>query len=214
MAIDSRALLLIVLLAAGPACDPFGTDSGDSGSKCYSDGCDISGYVKTEEGAPLEGVKVELSGGGGGYVVTDKNGYYLIPRNIMLRNYCVTPSKGPWSFDPGERCYKKLDQNHFGQDFVAARIESFDISGYVVDERPMPVGGILVHVEGGEDDAVNDYVRTNSSGFYAARNLRGREDYCLTPIADGYVFEPVERCYTYLDSTHDSENFLAIEPAE
>lgn len=202
------AVLTIMLFLPAVACDPFSADSGGGGG-CYSDGCDISGYVKTETGKPLKDVKVAISGGEAGYVVTDKNGYYRLSKNVMMRNYCVTPSKGPWEFDPEKRCYSDLAQNYTDQNFVAAHVDSFDISGQVFDMHG-PLANILLFLTGAE----TANVRTNSEGFYAFRSLRGREDYCVMPAAEGYTFEPVQRCYTYLDSVFDDEDYLATEVVE
>jgi hypothetical protein len=200
-------LWAVMLLFTLAACDPFGTDPGDSGGGCYSDGCDISGYITTETGKPLKDVKVAMTGGGGGYVISDRNGYYVLSRNLMMRDYCVVPSKGPWEFEPDKRCYKDLAQNYTNQNFVAAHVESFDITGYVIDERALPVGDVMMFLTG----ASEQNVRTNAAGFYAFRSLRGREDYCVSPNKDGYTFEPTERCYTYLDSLFDAQNYLATE---
>lgn len=199
-----RALTILLMLAA---CDPFGTDSGDSGGGCYSDGCDISGYITTEAGKPLQDVKVEMTGGGGGYVLTDRNGYYALSKNLMMRDYCVVPSKGPWEFAPDKRCYKDLAQNYTNQNFVAAHVESFDITGNVIETSALPVADVMMFLTG----AAEQNVRTNAAGFYAFRGLRGREDYCISPYKDGYTFEPVERCYTYLDSLFDAQNYLATQ---
>jgi len=193
-------LAFIILLAA---CDPFGSDPG-SGSGCGSDGCDISGHVMTEAGNPLQGVKMLLSGGEGGYIVTDKNGYYMLSGNTMMRNYNLTPSKGPWSFEPEKRTYKDLSRNYTGQDFVAARVESFFISGHVYTTK-LPLSNVLIMVPG------RDTVRTNTSGLYMINNNRGRQDYTIIPYKEGYTFQPEERTITYLEKDTDSQDFLAIE---
>jgi hypothetical protein len=199
-------MLLAALALILAACDPFGSDSGDSTTGCYSDGCDIAGHITTEAGKPLEGVKVELSGGESGYVVTDRNGYYELIANTMMRNYCVTPSKGPWEFDPPQHCIKDLAQNYTDRDFVAAHVESFDISGQVFNMTG-PLKDVMVFLTGHE----SKNVRTNSQGFYAFYSLRGREDYCVSCFKDGLAFEPPQRCYTYLDSIFDDEDYLATE---
>ena len=201
----STALFLVTSVFLLAACDPFGSDPGDSGTDCFSDGCDISGHVTTEAGRPLEGVRVDISGGEWGYAVTDENGYYALTKILMMRDYCVTPSKGPWEFEPEKHCFKDLTRNHTGQDFIAARIDSFDIAGTVIDSRSIPVSNVVLLLTG----AAEKNVRTNTAGFYAFRSLRGREDYCISPYKEGYTFEPAERCYTYLDSTFDRENYLA-----
>ena len=202
-----RILVFLVTMLLLVACDPFGADPGDSGHSCYSDGCDISGRVMTENGKPLRDVRVAISGGGGWHVVTDRNGNFSFPRLVMLRDYCITPAKGPWEFEPEQYCYKDLAQNYANQDFVAAHVESFDVTGYVFDRQAMPMREVLLFLTGGAEM----HVRTNISGFYAFRGLRGREDYCISPYMEGYTFEPAERCYTYLDSLFEDQNYLATE---
>jgi hypothetical protein len=169
--------------------------------------CNPSGHIETEAGKPLEDVSITLmSGSYRLFAQTDRNGYYEVAGLTMNRDYCIWPRKGPWEFDPEEHCIRKLFESHSNVDFMATHVDSFDISGQVFDMRG-PVYNVALLLTGYESRSV----RTNMNGFYTFRGLRGREDYCITPVQTGLVFEPVERCYTYLDSIYDDEDYLATE---
>jgi hypothetical protein len=197
------ALLVIAFLFALIACDPFSADPGGS-TGCSSGGCTISGHVETEAGKPLGQVRITIKAGSHRvFGETDDNGNYSVTGAVMTRDYTVTPSKGPWEFDPPEHRVQDITSNVGGNNFVAAHIDSFDISGQVVDMHG-PLANVVVLLTGHASKSV----RTNPHGFFAFYGLRGREDYTIFPSKTGYTFEPVERAYTYLDSTHDNEDFL------
>lgn len=197
------ALFAVAFLSALIACDPFSADPGGT-TGCSSEGCTISGHVETEAGKPLAEVRITIRAGSHRvFGETDRNGNYSVTGAVMTRDYCIIPSKGPWEFDPPERCIKDITQNVGNKDFVAAHVESFDISGQVVDMHG-PLNDVTVLLTGHASKSA----RTNQHGFYAFYSLRGREDYTVFPIKTGYVFEPVERAYTYLDSIFDNEDFL------
>jgi hypothetical protein len=198
-----NALFLFTLVLALAACDPFSADPGDSGG-CPSEGCTISGHVQTETGRPLDEVSIMIKAGSHRlFGATDRNGNYAITGAVMTRDYSVTPSKGPWEFEPPEQYIRDIMENTGSIDFVAAHVESFDISGQVINMHgPMP--NVVVLLTG----YASKSVLTNVQGGYAFMGLRGREDYTVFPSKSGYTFEPLERHFTYLDSTFDNEDFL------
>jgi hypothetical protein len=197
------ALFVIIFLFALIACDPFSADPGGS-TGCSSGGCTISGHVETEAGKPLGQVSITIRAGSHRvFGETDDNGNFSITGAVMTRDYCVIPSKGPWEFDPPEHCIKDITKNIGGKNFVAAHIDSFDISGQVFNMQG-PLNNVVVLLTGHASKSV----RTNQHGFYAFYGLRGREDYTVFPSKTGYTFEPVERAFTYLDSVYDDEDFL------
>ena len=201
-----NTLFLLTLILALAACDPFSADPGDSGG-CPSEGCTISGHVETETGRALEEVKITVRAGSHRlFGETDRNGNYSIIGAVMTRDYVVTPSKGPWEFDPPDRMVNDIMENTGSINFVAAHVESFDISGQVIDMHG-PMANVLVLLTGYAEKSV----LTNVQGAYAFRSLRGREDYTVSPSKEGYTFEPPELHFTYLDSTFDDEDFLGTE---
>ena len=77
----------------------------------------IKGYVRDENGRPVSGVNVTLSGDicGGAYT-TSKDGYYEFIY-LLPENYTVTPHKSGCSFSPGQYEYGMLESNKENQDF-------------------------------------------------------------------------------------------------
>ena len=196
-------LLASVIVMAG--CDPFERDTGRDPSLTCDERCVISGYVLDEEGNPMEGVKIARSGAGVGYVFTDRRGHYTMRNNVMWWNYCLTPSKGPWVFEPTQRCYHKIDRNYADGNFVAVRVESLDISGYVIDQGGFPLEGVVITLQDSEENSA----RTNRQGYYIVQNIASRQDYCLVPYKTGYTFDPEEHCYKDLKESQYSQNFIA-----
>jgi hypothetical protein len=194
-------VLLIVLLG----CDPFEKDQGGNIPGCPQEGCSVSGYVYDEDGNPLRDVRIERSGSGAGYVKTDKNGHYALYGNVLWWRYCFTPSKPRYAFEPENRCYKKIDACYTDQNFVAALVESFDISGYIIDQHALPVQDVLVDLEGG----AGGRVRTNTQGYYLFVDVVNRQDYCMIPTKDGCTFEPTQICIENLSGDSHSQNFFA-----
>ena len=103
-------------------------DTGDKKLVCYAKWisaevcCEeythhIKGYVRDENGKPVSGVKVTLSGDicGGAYT-TSKDGYYEFIY-LLPENYTVTPHKSGCSFSPGQYEYGMLESNKENQDF-------------------------------------------------------------------------------------------------
>lgn len=100
----------------------------------------IEGYVRDEEGNPLEGIKVELSGHNrlegdvSNSCITDKGGYYSFG-NLYSGDYTVKPSFIGWEFRPNQRRYPFLLSNEFDQNFIARFLEGI----WKLQAYPSPV---------------------------------------------------------------------------
>ena len=84
----------------------------------------ISGQI-TENGAPLAGVTVTLSGSQSGLRTTDSNGNYSF-QLISGGNYTVTPSIFGFSFNPASQTFNSLNANQTAN-FAATR-QSFVVT--------------------------------------------------------------------------------------
>jgi hypothetical protein len=68
----------------------------------------ISGVVTREDGAPLGGVTVNLSGGGNTRTITDANGLYRFENVSTDGFYTVTPGLANFSFLPASRSFSLI----------------------------------------------------------------------------------------------------------
>ncbi len=154
----------------------------------------ISGVVQSD-GIGLSGVSMS---GLPDAPTTDSNGFY---RGTVPYGWSgvVTPTREGYTFDPPSRSYanvtsNRADQNYFEQSVVLA------ISGVVQS------GGI--GLPGVSMSGLPDAPTTDSNGFY-----RGTVPYgwsgTVTPIREGYTFDPPSRSYANVTSNRVDENYIA-----
>jgi hypothetical protein len=79
---------------------------------------------------------------------------------------------------------------------------TYRISGHIVDINDRPVGNVAVHVEGGSE------AMTSGDGTYTLSSLEPGT-YTLTPLLDGYTFEPASRTVT-VSSDVSEQDFTAL----
>ena len=78
----------------------------------------ITGYVKDEEGNPVEGVEISFSGVGTATTNSDGDYSQSVP-------YCwsgtATPSKEGWAFDPDQLPYSNVTSDQSGQNYTGSQ---------------------------------------------------------------------------------------------
>jgi hypothetical protein len=196
----------VVLLALAASCGFFEDPSRPKEHDCWTGRCNIEGYVFDFQGTPLKGIKVERSGEGAGWVLTDKHGYYKVGENVPGWRYCVAPNDSDWTFEPDRRCFY-INENLTNQNFTAypADIGYLNISGHVEDEQGDPVEGVVITVEGMDKEPVV----TDARGDYLIEGLIARFGYCVVPAKARCTFEPDRRCISNLDISYPYQNFTA-----
>ncbi len=200
------AAIVFALIVMSMGCGFFEDPSQPKGHDCWTGRCDIAGYVRDFQGAPMKDIKVFRSGEGAGWVLTDKHGHYVMPNNVPGWRYCVAPGDSDWTFEPEKRCYY-INENLENQDFTAypAVIFRRSISGRVEDAEGNPIQGVVISVEGMEKAPV----LTDENGDYTVEGLISGFGYCVIPSRAGCTFEPDERCIANLDVSYPYQNFTA-----
>ncbi|MCA1626625.1 MAG: hypothetical protein LC742_01490, partial [Acidobacteria bacterium] len=106
----------------------------------------ISGRI-TQNGAPLAGVNVTLSGSPTTIRQTNSNGEYAFVNLTLHGDYTVTPSKAGLSFDPPDRTFNNLIGNQTTADFVAttqptseSALSSEDVGGLMISNNTLTKG--------------------------------------------------------------------------
>lgn len=165
----------------------------------------ITGAIRFATGAPFIGIKVAFIGGQiNDSVFTNSDGIYTftIPAGW---SGIVTPIMPNYSFTPSNRSYTSVSQNWAQQDFTAALITSYTISGSVRLVTGAPLVGVRLWFIGG---TVNDSVFTNSDGIYTLTIPVGWSG-SVYPYKANYTFSPLNLSYTNVQQNMTQQDYLA-----
>ena len=173
---------------------------------------DISGTVSLVGGAAsVTDVTLMLGGdydetispnGDGTYAFTDLEDDY---------DYFIRPSLAGYTFEPAQRDYASLDSDMVNQDFVGTFVPpTYGISGNVtLIGGPASATDVTMLLSGNAIATINP----EEDGTYAFETLL-TGDYTVTPSLAEYVFEPVNRQYSPLDSDQIDQDFVGTYTPE
>jgi acylphosphatase len=173
------------------------TDQNYTGMPIYS----ISGYVRNREDAPIENVMMVLSGDTEDTVYTDVSGYYEFV-GLVTGDYTITPIKQGWIFDPSHRDYTPLNSDQTDQNYTGI---IYSISGYVRNREDAPIENVMMVLTGDKSDTMY----TDVSGYYEFGGLV-TGDYTITPIKQGWIFDPSYRDYMPLNSDQTGQDYTGM----
>jgi hypothetical protein len=161
----------------------------------------IDGTIIDENGAPLAGVLISLSGTGVATttVTTGADGSYSFKSLQSGASYIVTPSKANYSFAPPSQTFNDLSSNATAN--FTGTLLRFNISGVVTIAGTSP-GGVTVTLSG-DASAVTT---TADDGSYAFTSLPASHNYTVTPSLPKFAFSPPSRIFTNL-SANRTANF-------
>jgi protocatechuate 3,4-dioxygenase beta subunit len=153
----------------------------------------ISGTIRDESGAPIEGITVNIYGviDGANYsqmATTDNNGYYIF-YNVIFESYSytITPYHRNYSFDPHYKTIEGLSSNQTA-DFVATLLPVYSISGTIRDKDGAPISNVKVWVYRNFPYA---FVTTDNNGYYIFSDLFAGVQYQVVPSHNNYYFSPI-----------------------
>jgi hypothetical protein len=162
----------------------------------------ISGSVKDNNAKPVGGVQLTLFGGSNFSATLKSNktmtdsitGSYKF-ENIESGTYTLIPEKKNYTFTPKSKTFENLNQNQT-QDFLAAGLPTYSISGYIKDKNSNPIGEVTVVLKGATAlQAITD----KTTGFYKFEKLPGGRLYSIYPYKPGYSFDPKLKTIESLD---------------
>jgi hypothetical protein len=155
----------------------------------------IDGTVTDENGAPLAGVLISLSGTGVATTTetTGADGRYSFASLQSGVSYTVTPSKVNYSFAPPSQTFDNLSSNQTAN--FAGTLLRFNISGVVTIVGSSP-GGVTMTLSG-DASAVTT---TAADGSYSFTSLPASHNYTVTPTLPKFVFSPSGSNFTNLSS--------------
>ncbi len=166
----------------------------------------ISGQVRTAAGAPIPGVLVTASNGGGS-ATTNASGAYSL--NVSSGwSGSVTPSLNGYLFAPPSITFTNVTAPQANQDFTGSVLSGPSISGTVQNYAGSPYSGVpIVFTGSGGSAGVNFVAVSNAGGAYAQTVPNG---WSGTATADAnFHFEPASRSYSGVSSPITGHNFVA-----
>ncbi|MBN1425773.1 carboxypeptidase regulatory-like domain-containing protein [Candidatus Fermentibacteria bacterium] len=176
----------------------------------------ISGTVRDETNASMEGVRVVLAGEAVDTTTTSANGSYSFSSLAGGRTYTVTPSydppEGAWTFTPPSYQFDPLTAPQTNRDFTGVR-PRYAITGSIAGRDGEALPGVAVHLSGGWSDSTF----TSSVGTYSFEAVPGGLAYQITPSlayddSVSWGFFPQEITIANLMSDLAGQTFVAQLP--
>ncbi|HOL32873.1 MAG TPA: carboxypeptidase-like regulatory domain-containing protein, partial [Anaerohalosphaeraceae bacterium] len=169
----------------------------------------ISGYILEPDGnTPIADVNVEASNGGG-LCKTDASGYYELTVDYGWTG-TVDPNKPGYIFEPNSISYTDIASNI--SDNYTAVLETFIISGYVLDEQTLaPLHNVtLLPADGGGAFTSKYYLGgigiTDSQGYYEVL-VDYKWSGAVIPSKYAYIFEPNSFQYEEVTENIEDQNY-------
>lgn len=150
----------------------------------------VTGRV-TNNGAPLQGATVTLSGSQSVTTTTNVTGDYAFSNLPTSGIYALATSKAQYTFSPETLITPTGDQV---KNFTGI-FSPYKITGRITTSAGAPLGGLKVGLTG----MANAETTTNNSGNYFFTDLP-KGSYTLTPLEASYVFSPLSRTLENLDA--------------
>ncbi|MRR16386.1 MAG: hypothetical protein EG826_08005 [Deltaproteobacteria bacterium] len=157
----------------------------------------------TVSGAVQAGVLITLGGDAAGTAITDAGGNYSFP-GLPAGNYSVTPSRTGYDFTPSTRLVT-ISGNSTGNDFTAAPTPepTYNISGTVSGAI---VEGVTIQLTGPATASTT----TDAGGNYTLSGVHNGI-YTVTPVKDGYTFNPASTAVNVNGANQTGKNFVATK---
>src|SRR5882724_10254245 len=152
----------------------------------------IAGTIRDENGAPLAGVTVALSGSQSVSTVSDPNGQYSFDNLATAGIYQVTASKRHYMFQ--SLAFETPGQDQVG-DFTGI-LDRHTISGRVTNSLGQPIAGTLVTLSDPEQQTET----TDANGNYSFPDIPAGSDYTVTVSRRNYTFADPDQSFTDLSA--------------
>ena len=161
---------------------------------CFS----ISGTITSQEGVPVPGVTVELSGNLSASAVTNASGHYIFS-NLRNGTYTITPSQ--ISAPPESRTVTLYNADISGQDFWGI---AYAISGMINAADGTPIPGVTVTLTGDDSNSTT----SDKDGKYTFHVFsQGSYNVIPSPPCPDYPLEPPSRTLTIVEADLLAQNF-------
>lgn len=163
----------------------------------------ISGRIIDQDGNPIQGTKVEVTGSLLRTTVTDSNGDYWIGGLSPGGNFTVAPTSSLYTFSPSQQSHPSLSVDKVS-DFTGT-LKSYLISGHIRDQVGGPISDVTISLTGSQTDTR----QSAADGSYSFTVPAGGT-YYLFPSKPGHVFGPEQREFIGLDSNQSADFSEAV----
>src|ERR1043166_5187164 len=159
----------------------------------------LSGVVSDEQGKPLAGVAVTLSGSQPAATLTGSDGSYRFAPLPTSGVYTVTAAAPRFYNIASPSQTFTTPPADSRADFTATR-QRYTIAGKVSDEQGQPVNDASVNLSGAQSATA----LTNADGAYAFDDLPAGENYTVTVSSARYSFGGASRTFNALSADVDA----------
>jgi protocatechuate 3,4-dioxygenase beta subunit len=149
----------------------------------------MTGLVSNDDGSPLAGITVTLSGSQMVTTVTDADGLYHFSGLPTSGVYNVAASKLHYTFSTPQSF--TTPPHDVRADFTATH-DRFAVSGRLTDDEGRALANVTVAL-GGSRSATTT---TDTDGNYSFNGLAAGGDYTVTPSLTSFVFIPASLSFT------------------
>jgi len=142
------------------------------------------GGVVDEDGMPISGATVSLSGTQSASAITNLQGEFHFQNLLTTGTYTVTVSKRQYTFAIGSRTIDQPLENVTLE--FSARLNRHSISGRITRANGSAVSGVTV----GLSQSSIAPVTTDNNGFYSFANLAAGQNYTVVASSTEFSFTP------------------------
>lgn len=140
----------------------------------------ISGNVEDENGNPVSGATITLSGSQVAVGLTDAAGNFQITNLPTTGSYTVTVNKRHYVFTTASHTVVRPARDVAGVDFSGI-VNRHTISGRLTNPNGIGMPGVTVNLVHSESSSVI----TDKDGNYSFTNLAAGQNYTIAPVAQG-----------------------------
>ena len=158
-------------------------------SKQPQENFSIAGTVTDENGDPLGGAAISLTGSQSFNVLTDTQGSFRFSGLPTSGSYTVAVNKRHYNFAAANRnlVHPAADANIVFQ----ARLNRHSIGGRITREDGRGMSGVVVQLA----ESPTTTATSDSDGFYSFPELAAGENYTVVPSLDDFVFAPGNKTF-------------------
>ena len=167
----------------------------------------IRGRVLDNNGLPLTGVTVALTGGQSAISTTDGNGSYVFVNLSEGGNYTVTPSRTSYQSTPPNAVFNNLMGDQTAN--FTATLVTFNVTGHIRDGASTGVGGVTVTLSG----ATTAVTQTDNAGAYAFSSVAAFANYSVKPSQPSVTFTPARTDINNLSANQTADFTSASQPS-
>jgi len=166
----------------------------------------LTGSVVDENGNPLSGTTISLTGSQSSVVVTDEQGNFRFSGLPTSGSYTLVAGKQHYSFTDGAQTLVHPANNL--SVVLHARLNRHSIAGQITKADGSGISGVTLQLL--EAPAIT--VTTDADGFYSFPELSAGESYTVVPSSNDFVFDPVNTSFNDLGADQEANFGGKLKP--